>query len=128
LADGTTLAVADATFAYQAGAVQGSQGVFQLTGTGLSIDLDKLQAAVGHVSELDLGTGHNTLSLNLSDVLTQPLTVNGVAGDALELFTAGESVTATATQLHGQTYQAYDLNRDGQLDLLVQQAVMVNMH
>jgi hypothetical protein len=126
--DGTQLLVSDAAFDYQAGAVQGSNGVFQLTGTGMSIDLDKLEAAVGQVSELDLGSGHNTLSLSLSDVLTQPLTVNGVTGDALELFTAGEFVTATSAQLNGQTYQAYDLNRDGQLDLLVQQAVVVNMH
>ena len=71
---------------------------------------------------------HNTLNVQLKDVLAQPLEVNGIAGDAVELFTAGESVTSTTTQLHGQTYQGFDLNHDGQLDLLVQQAVMVNMH
>jgi len=128
LADGSHMGVADAAFTYQAGAVQGGQGAFQLTGNGMSLDLDKLKAAVGNVSELDLGQGHNSLSLNLSDVLTRPLTVKGVSGDALELFTQGESVTTSMTQINGQTYQAFDFNRDGQLDLLVQQAVLVHMH
>lgn len=128
LMDGSSMAVADAAFNMQINAVQGSHGVFRLTATGMALDLDKLKAAVGNVSELDLGQGGNTLSLNLSDVLTQPLTVNGTTDDALELFAHGEAVTASLAQFNGQAYQAFDFNRDGQLDLLVQQAVVVNMH
>ena len=47
---------------------------------------------------------NNTLNVHLQDVLAQPLEVTG------------------------QTYQGFDLNHDGHLDLLVQQAVMVQMH
>ena len=43
-------------------------------------------------------------------------------------FTHGESVQSSLTQVNGQTYQGFDLNHDGHLDLLVQQAVMVQMH
>ena len=107
----SSMAVADASFNFQDGAVQATT------------------AANGQVSEVDLGqVHHNTLNVNLQDVLAQPLEVTGIAGDAVELFTGGASVTSSVTQVKGQTYQAYDLNRDGQLDLLVQQAVMVNLH
>ena len=64
----------------------------------------------------------------MNQQLARPVVVDGDAGDALALFTAGEPVLATTTQRDGQTFQAYDFNRDGQLDLLVQQAVVVNVH
>ncbi len=134
LADGSSMAVADAAFTFQSNAVQASTAAdgqvhVDLLSDYLTLDLGNLRAVFGKVSEVDLGNvQHNTLNVQLKDVLAQPLEVNGIAGDAVELFTAGESVTSTTTQLHGQTYQAFDLNHDGHMDLLVQQAVMVNMH
>ena len=105
------MAVADASFNFQDGAVQATT------------------AANGQVSEVDLGqVHHNTLNVNLQDVLAQPLEVTGIADDVVELFTGGASVQSSLTQVNGVTYQSFDLNHDGHLDLLVQQAVMVNMH
>ena len=115
-------------FAFQGGALQGGEGVFQFTAAGMRLDLEQLKANVGEVTKLDLGAGGNTVQLNLSDLLAQPLKVDGQTGAVVELFTQGEAVTSTLTEVDGQNYQAYDLNKDGQLDLLVHQAVLVNQH
>ena len=57
------------------------------------------------MNEVDLGpVHHNTLNVHQQNVLAQPREVTG------------------------QNYQGFDHNHDGHLDLLVQQAVMVQMH
>ena len=108
LTDGSSMKVADAAFAFETLPV---------------LDLNALRSAA-HMAE---GQG-SVLTLKLADVLAQPILVQGGAGDVVDLLGADASVTASTTQLNGQTYQAYDLNRDGQLDLLVQQAMVVTMH
>ena len=108
LADGGSMKLADAAFAFETLPV---------------LDLNALRSAA-HMAE---GQG-SVLTLKLADVLAQPILVQGGAGDVVDLFTGGASVVPSTTQVNGQTYQAFDLNHDGHMDLLVQQAVMVNMH
>ena len=86
-----------------------------------------VQHAKARGARVVLDASGAALQLKLADVLAQPLQVQGSAGDVLTLLDADASVTATAMQFNGQAYQAYDLNRDGQLDLMVQASVQVHM-
>jgi hypothetical protein len=67
--------------------------------------------------------------LTAADVLQQvnangqALQVKGTAGDTLELFTQGTTPVQTSTT----DYAAFDLDRNGSVDLLVDQAVRVSM-
>jgi hypothetical protein len=92
------------------------------------------------VVQVDLsGTGDNTLRLSLTDVLQQAkangqaLQIDGNAGDAVELFTQGqvpdlgELFNQGETSANGHTYHAYDLDRNGSVDLLIDQAVRVSL-
>jgi hypothetical protein len=55
------------------------------------------------------------------------LQVDGNAGDVVELFTQGTAPVQTSTSINGHDYAAYDLDRNGSMDLLVDQAVRVSL-
>ncbi|PUE15613.1 hypothetical protein B9Z38_12780 [Limnohabitans sp. MMS-10A-160] len=136
LANGSDMLVADAAFAYEASQaadlVQANGGVLSFKAADTVVDLSRFVAnnASATVTQVDLtGTGDNTLRLSLTDVLQQAnangqaLQVKGNAGDTLELFTQGTTPVQTSTT----DYAAFDLDRNGSVDLLVDQAVRVSM-
>jgi hypothetical protein len=147
LANGSTLVVADAAFDYTLSTAEvsvipasepGSMTpmTLQVNGAGTTIDLASFVAHNGNpdVVQVDLsGTGDNTLRLSLTDVLQQAkangqaLQIDGNAGDAVELFTQGTAPIQTSTSINGHDYAAYDLDRNGSMDLLVDQAVRVSL-
>jgi hypothetical protein len=153
LANGSTLVVADAAFDYTLSTAEvsvipasepGSMTpmTLQVNGAGTTIDLASFVAHNGNpdVVQVDLsGTGDNTLRLSLTDVLQQAkangqaLQIDGNAGDAVELFTQGqvpdlgELFNQGETSANGHTYHAYDLDRNGSVDLLIDQAVRVSL-
>ena len=140
LANGSDMLVADAAFAFQA---PQAADVLQAAGNALTfkaadtvVDLASFVAhnASGSVAQVDLtGTGDNTLRLSLTDVLQQAtasgqaLQVKGNAGDVVELFTQGAAPVQTSSTLNGNDYAAFDLDRNGSVDLLVDQAVRVSL-
>jgi hypothetical protein len=108
----------------------------QVNSSGTTIDLASFvaQNANADITQVDLsGTGDNTLRLSLTDVLQQAnangqaLQIDGNAGDAVELFTQGTAPVQTSTSINGHDYAAYDLDRNGSMDLLVDQAVRVSL-
>jgi hypothetical protein len=147
LANGSTLVVADAAFDYTLSTAEvsvipasepGSMTpmTLQVNGAGTTIDLASFvaQNANADITQVDLsGTGDNTLRLSLTDVLQQAkangqaLQIDGNAGDAVELFTQGTAPIQTSTSINGHDYAAYDLDRNGSMDLLVDQAVRVSL-
>ena len=128
MADGSTRVAADVSFDYMpAVLVQTAPGVHALQMSEVTLELGALAPA--SVQELDLhGNGPQTLGLHLAQWLAQPagepLKVLGTADDAVRIL--GPSVMAVAVQQEGQTWQGYDLDRNGSLDLLVQQQLMVS--
>jgi len=140
LANGSDMLVADAAFAFQA---PQAADVLQAAGNALTfkaadtvVDLASFVAhnTSGSVAQVDLtGTGDNTLRLSLSDVLQQAtasgqaLQVKGNAGDVVELFKQGAAPVQTSSTLNGNDYAAFDLDRNGSVDLLVDQAVRVSL-
>jgi hypothetical protein len=152
LTNGSTLVLADAAFNYTLTAESAvslvaidpgsSSGVteaamtLQVNGAGTTIDLASFvaQNANADITQVDLsGTGDNTLRLSLTDVLQQAnangqaLQIDGNAGDVVELFTQGTAPIQTSTSINGHDYAAYDLDRNGSMDLLVDQAVRVSL-
>jgi hypothetical protein len=108
----------------------------KVNSSGTTIDLASFvaQNANADITQVDLsGTGDNTLRLSLTDVLQQAnangqaLQIDGNAGDAVELFTQGTAPVQTSTSINGHDYAAYDLDRNGSMDLLVDQAVRVSL-
>jgi hypothetical protein len=114
----------------------------QVNGSGTTIDLASFvaQNANAAITQVDLsGTGDNTLRLSLTDVLQQTnangqaLQVDGNAGDAVELNTQGKATDLSElfnqgqTSINGHDYTAYDLDRNGSVDLLIDQAVRVSL-
>jgi hypothetical protein len=114
----------------------------KVNSSGTTIDLASFvaQNANADITQVDLsGTGDNTLRLSLTDVLQQAnangqaLQIDGNAGDAVELFMQGQSSDLGELFNQGQTganvhaYNAYDLDRNGTVDLLIDQAVRVTL-
>jgi hypothetical protein len=106
----------------------------KVNSSGTTIDLASFvaQNANADITQVDLsGTGDNTLRLSLTDVLQQAnaigqaLQIDGNAGDAVELFMQGTAPVQTSA--NGHDYTAYDLDRNGSVDLLIDQAVRVTL-
>jgi hypothetical protein len=105
-ADGSSMLVADAAFAYSSvaysmsnasgDAAQGTSAgnettsvTLNLLGANMNLDLSSFVAQHGAIDAVDMsGTGANTLKINLSDVLQGTLQVNGDANDTVVLNTA----------------------------------------
>lgn len=131
--DGSRMRVADAAFAHSAAPVHavpmdGAPLRLDLTGDHLLLNLTNLRAVYGDVRELHLGSQtHSTLRIQLDDVLTQPLRVIGESG-TVALFMDGHAANATPVQHGGLACLAFDGNHDGQIDLLIQSSLTVQMH
>lgn len=131
--DGLQMLGADAAFEHVAAQVhatplEGHLWRLDVTGAHQTLKLSNLRAVYGDVRELQLsGQGDNTLTLDWQDVLDHPLQVDGDASSVLQLFTGGQAPNVTLMEDHGIAYQVYDCNRDGQMDLWVQQVVAVQI-
>ncbi len=131
--DGSHRVVADSAFAHspapiQSSPIDGAQLRLDLMADPLVLNLANLRAVYGDVRELHLGAqSHNTLRIQLEDVLAQPVQVNGGVG-TVELFTDGRTLSLTPVLYQGMTYLACDANHDGHVDLLIQSSLTVQMH
>ena len=131
--DGSHRVVADSAFAHspapiQSSPIDGAQLRLDLMADPLVLNLANLRAVYGDVRELHLGAqSHNTLRIQLEDVLAQPVQVSGGVG-TVELFTDGRTLSLTPVLYQGMTYLACDANHDGHVDLLIQSSLTVQMH
>jgi VCBS repeat-containing protein len=150
LADGSSMQVADALFAYNAldysltGAASGD--TLNLLGSNMTLDLSSVAAVHSNVTAIDLTgsavngtTGANTLKLNLADVLTLPLAssaVNGVhkltltgdANDTVELDLSQWANTGTTVTEGDHTYAVYNASSAAAAQLLIDQHMVLANH
>jgi hypothetical protein len=97
-------------------AVLGLGDVLELVGSGQHLDLTALNNnVIQGIEQVDLtGTGNNTLSLNVNDLLalsgsTDDLIVKGNVGDTVNLITSAGHWTQNGDQvINGVTYHVYD--------------------
>jgi VCBS repeat-containing protein len=150
LADGSSMQVADALFAYNAldytltGAASGD--TLNLLGSNMTLDLSSVAAVHSNVTAIDLTgsavngtTGANTLKLNLADVLTLPLAssaVNGVhkltltgdANDTVELDLSQWANTGNTVTEGDHTYAVYNASSAAAAQLLIDQHMVLASH
>lgn len=100
-------------------AIDGGSGVntLVLDGTGMALNLSAPGAdRVSNIEHVDLGSGNNSLVLNIHDVLnmsgdSNQLFVTGQAGDTVTSAGQGWAQSASGQVLdHGITYDSYTLN------------------
>jgi Ca2+-binding RTX toxin-like protein len=130
-ADGSSLVVADAAFAYSS--VNYSLSIapvdsntpavtLNLLGGNMNLDLSSFVAQHGHIDAVDLsGTGANTLKLNLSDVLQGRLQVSGDADDSVVLNASEWTDSGTTLLQNGHHYEVYNANQHVNAQLLIEQ-------
>jgi hypothetical protein len=112
LADGGTMLVADALFAFNALDYNVDGQTVNLLGSHMTLDLSSIVAVHSHVTEVDLtGTGANTLKLNLADDFAQ---LNGAGW-----FDTGATVTQA-----GHAYEVYHSTQDSSVQVLIDQAIL----
>ncbi|PQA85063.1 hypothetical protein C5F52_03465 [Limnohabitans sp. TS-CS-82] len=150
MADGSSMQVADALFAYNAldytltGAASGD--TLNLLGSNMTLDLSSVAAVHSNVTAIDLTgsavngtTGANTLKLNLADVLTLPLAssaVNGVhkltltgdANDTVELDLSQWANTGNTVTEGDHTYAVYNASSAAAAQLLIDQHMVLANH
>jgi Ca2+-binding RTX toxin-like protein len=109
--------------------IDGGRGLdtIHLDGAGLTLDLTTIgQTAIKGIEQIDIsGTGNNTLTLSVADVLDLSNSSNRllVMGDAGDTVHKGGGWTAGAVvSIDGQTYQAYSAS---QATLLIDTDVIV---
>ena len=150
-ADGSSMLVADAAFAYSSVAYSMSGGLnnmsgdaaqgtsagndatsvtLNLLGTHMNLDLSSFVAEQGHIDAVDLsGTGANTLKINLTDVLqgtfnsndANTLQLNGDADDTVVLNTADWTDSGKLLLQNGHQYALYNANAHLNAQLLIEQ-------
>ncbi|WP_208857758.1 Ig-like domain-containing protein [Testudinibacter aquarius] len=104
----------------------------QLSAPGLTLDLTQQpQDVIKNIEVVDLSaSGNQTLKLTYQDLLDMSgngsLQVDGKAGDGVQISNGAVAVTATTQEIHGITYNAYNLGGSSEADLLVQQGVTVS--
>ncbi len=101
-------------------AIAGASGVATMASSSLML------APASAMDSLDLqGADNSAVTVHLADLIIQPQTVQGVASDVMNGVMGGVAVEAQTLAMGAQLYPAHDFNHDGQLDLLVQQALTV---
>ena len=147
--DGSTLIASDAVFSSSALDYELSNNNFKLKGADIALDFSTVinSHAAENISSVDItGTGNNTLSLNLSDVLALPnmannenhiLVVNGDELDTLNLTglsdssaTPFEATGASLQATYGDSYNfmlghSYDQYSQAGATLLVDQSMLI---
>lgn len=133
--DGTSILVADAGFdnasldySVTPAATPGGAKL-NVLGSGMSLDLSRFMAQHGAIAEVDLsGTGVNTLTLRLNDVLqgaTSTLKVTGDANDVLNAQLAAEWTDSGAVVTdNGHSYAVYNANANAAAQLLIDQQLL----
>ena len=110
--DGSTVLVGDVSFEVQSLAYRiNPEGDLSLLGADMALDLASFVAAYGAIQSVDFsGTGGNTLSVSLHDVLNSasdvPLRLTGDEDDCVVL-KASEWVKTGDVEVGGQHYAAY---------------------
>jgi Bacterial Ig-like domain len=136
LADGSSMQVADALFAYNPLDYAVSGDSLNLLGADMKLDLSSIVAVHNNVTAVDLtGTGTNTLKLNLNDVLSLPttngvhqLTVTGDANDFAQVNLADWLDSGSTVTEHGHTYAVYNGSTDSSAQLLIDQYMIFASH
>jgi hypothetical protein len=141
LADGSSMLVSDAGFAYSAlsysaNTVAGMGTQIDLLGSNMHLDLSSIVAVHSHVSAVDLtGTGANSLKLNLSDVLgtaatngVHTLTLTGDANDTVNLDMSHWANSGTTVTQGDHTYAVYNANASAAAQLLIDQHMVLASH
>jgi hypothetical protein len=131
-ADGSSMLVADALFAFNALDYNVDGQTVNLLGSNMTLDLSSIVAVHSHVTEVDLtGTGANTLKLNLTDVLSLPttngmhqLTLTGDADDFAQRNGAGWFDTGATVTQAGHAYEVYHSTQDSSVQVLIDQAIL----
>ncbi|MCD1125687.1 Ig-like domain-containing protein [Jinshanibacter sp. LJY008] len=117
--------------------VNGGSGIdtLVLDGNDLVLNLGALQAKVQNFEKFDLGSGHNTLTVKLDDVLRmgseelaiksgdKAIVVEGETGSTLKLEGAGQwAMTQSNYQHDGHTYNVWSMSTSG-VEVLVEETV-----
>jgi hypothetical protein len=131
--DGSSVLVSDAVFAYSSLAYSMNGDQLNLLGAEMKLDLSSIVATHHNVTEVDLsGTGANTLKLNLSEVLSLPitkgvyqLTLTGDANDTVGLDIANWTNTGTTVTENGHSYALYNATNFTAAQLLIDQHMLI---
>jgi hypothetical protein len=124
--------LADALFAFNALDYNVDGHTVNLLGSHMTLDLSSILAMHHDVTEVDLtGSGANTLKLNLTDVLSLPitngvhqLTLTGDADDFAQLNGAGWFDTGATVTQAGHAYEVYHSTQDSSVQVLIDQAIL----
>lgn len=101
-------------------------------GSGMSIDLSRFIAQHGAIAEVDLsGTGANTLTLSLNDVLqgasANILKVTGDADDVLSVQLATDwANTGSVVASNDHSYVVFSANANSAAQLLIDQHLLIH--
>jgi hypothetical protein len=140
LADGSTMLVADALFAYNALDYNVTGNAMSLLGSNMTLNLSSIVAVHSNVTAMDLtGTGANTLKLNLADVLSlatdasiangvHKLTLTGDANDTVQLDLSQWANTGTTVTEGDHTYAVYNASSAVAAQLLIDQHMVLANH
>ena len=140
LADGSSMQVADALFAYNALDYSVTGNAMNLLGADMHLDLSSVVAVHSNVTAMDLtGTGANTVKLSLADVLSvatdasiangvHKLTLTGDANDTVELDLSQWANTGTTVTEGDHTYAVYNASSAAAAQLLIDQHMVLANH
>jgi hypothetical protein len=138
-ADGSSVLVADAAFAYSSLSYSlsnanepGAAVGLNLLGSGMDLDLSSFVAQLGTINAVDLsGTGANQLKIGLDDVLSggmaDGLRVTGDADDSVLLDANDWLAAGSVTQDDGKTYAVFNGANGGLQQVLIDQQVTLLM-
>jgi VCBS repeat-containing protein len=140
LADGSSMQVADALFAYNALDYNMTGNAMNLLGADMHLDLSSVVAVHSNLTAMDLtGTGANTVKLNLADVLSlatdasiangvHKLTLTGDANDTVELDLSQWANTGNTVTEGDHTYAVYNASSAAAAQLLIDQHMVLASH
>jgi hypothetical protein len=131
-ADGTSVLVADAAFAYSAMDYRIGGGQLSLQGSQMKLHLSSVVSQHGAIDHVDLnGSGANTLQISLQDVLLGSascrLRVTGNADDTVQLDTNAWTNSGRVVFENGHSYAVFNANQDVAAQLLLDQQLLCHV-
>jgi hypothetical protein len=131
-ADGTSVLVADAAFAYSAMDYRIGGGELSLQGSQMKLHLSSLVSQHGAIDHVDLnGSGANTLQISLQDVLlgsaSGRLRVTGNADDTVQLDANAWTNSGRVVFENGHRYAVFNANQDVAAQLLLDKQLLCHV-
>jgi hypothetical protein len=131
-ADGTSVLVADAAFAYSAMDYRIGGGELSLQGSQMKLHLSSLVSQHGAIDHVDLnGSGANTLQISLQDVLlgsaSGRLRVTGNADDNVQLDANAWTNSGRVVFENGHRYAVFNANQDVAAQLLLDKQLLCHV-